>query len=62
MAVLASYVRIGIVAIGVGVLLLALIAVLAEGVPRRTRIAAIVGAVTIAGGVYGGALLAGGET
>ena len=61
-AVLASYVRIGIVAIGVGVLLLALIAVLAEGVPRRTRIAAIVGAVTIAGGVYGGALLAGGET
>jgi O-Antigen ligase len=61
-AVVESYVRTAIVAMGIGVAVLALLVLLTNTTPRYLKIAAVASALVVAGAGYGGALAAGGAS
>ena len=61
-AVIDSYVRIAIVAVAAGVAVLGLLLLVSRGVSGRAKLAAVLTAVVVAGGMYGAAVLAGGAS
>ena len=58
-SIIASYVRIGVVAVGVGAVVLAFLLIVGRGTPDRTRVVAVALALVVGAGGYGAALAAG---